>query len=411
MKLGGLERLLPSRSKPTAVTWLLLAAFTSSWNAVEFGGLKLVDLFLVAAFVSVVIHLLANQAVKVARLPRWALIGAGAIAGIGVIHGALGSGGPREFDRAARWLVAALLLPWVAVMIDRRHDIVEPLAKYWAAGIAVAALVATFDKFGLTAVNRGLPGRFLGDSTGRFAGLTVHPNHLGLTCALALPFMLYFYQRQRVWIVLLLIATAGEVISGSRASQAVFVVVGLATILGPMKTKRIVRGTSRAAIAITVWFVASPSSRSEFGPLIRVISGSGTRASNADRAELATAAIAKFLKNPIFGHSMSEYAVGHSIPLQLLATGGAILLVAFTVYVVGAIRASHRLAKQPGADFMKIVTISLMGWFIAGPITNIIADRYMYVSIAIVAVAADRACRLHSDPAQRLILDPPMGVG
>src|SRR4249919_131993 len=100
---------------------LICACAVASWNAVLIAGLQLIDLFLGAALVAAIVVLLANPELPVGRIPRWLTIGVWSVIVIVELN-AITNRSVDELARGGRWLVAALVLPWLCVFAAQRHN-------------------------------------------------------------------------------------------------------------------------------------------------------------------------------------------------------------------------------------------------------------------------------------------------
>ena len=134
-------------------------------------------------------------------------------------------------------------------------------------------------------------------------------------------------------------------------------------------------------------------------PFLRVFSSdSVVQQSNEGRLERARSALEAFRRNPLFGGGFDQLKSGHSVPIQLLATGGIVLFVCFTFYAVMALRQGWRRGARGESDALVIAaTLAHGAWLAAGVVSNAISDRYLYVPVAILAV--DWSRRHHSPPA------------
>ena len=383
------------RRPPLVALAMAFACLVSPWNAVDLKGIQPVDLILGAVLVAVSARALVRDD-PMAKMPAWLVAGCSAILLVGAYH-TLFSQSISQLDRSVRWILAAGLLPWLAVMCSRRWPALgERLALWWVIGIAASASVGIADYFGVTNINDGLvPVPWGGD---RQAGLSAQPNHLGLACAMALPLVAHFTRRRWTAAGVGLLLFGGVIVSGSRAAQAAFVLALLPSLAGPARNRRVVKMTILSAIAIAIALTLSGSARSQVQPLLRIFSehSADTEESNAGRAQLAEQAWDSFLSNPILGGGMDQLSRGHSVPLQLLATGGAVLALACFVYGFGAVRSGRKLARASGDQLVRAAAWSAVVWFAAGIVSNSIADRFLYVPIAVILVARDGELRRRS---------------
>jgi O-antigen ligase len=358
----------------------------ASWNAVLIGGQQPIDLLLGAALVVAIFVLLANPDMSVGRIPRWITIGVWSVIVIVQVNAVTNKSFVELVD-GGRWLVAALVLPWLSIFAARRHHgLGEPLAKAFALGITLSAAVALSDYFGVTSVNYSLTG-VLVNSNGRESGLTSHPNNLGLTCAMAVPLALYFAERSRWWLAVIAVLVGGEVVSGSRAGQVSFALAVVVMLSGPLR--RSIRARRRAVVSLGVILIlvlASSTFREQFAPVIRIFNRSSTSESNLAREDRARAAFEAFKESPMFGRGMSRATGGHQMELQLLATGGIVLLLGFLIYVLGAAREGIRWWRNGGGMFAAAVTIAHIAWLTTALFSNALVDRFLYVPASIIAI-------------------------
>jgi O-antigen ligase len=366
---------------------LVCACAVAPWNAVLIAGQQPIDLLLGAAVGIAIFILLANPEMPVGRIPGWMTIGVCSVIVIVMVN-AITNNSFVELSEGGRWLVAALVLPWLAVLAGRRNPgLVESLAKAFAVGTALSAAVAVSDFFGVTSLNYSLTG-VLVNSNGRESGLTTHPNNVGLACAMAVPIALYFAERSRLWLAVIAVLAGGEIVSGSRAGQVSFALAIIAMLSGPLR--RSTRARRRVLVslgAILILVLVSPTVRDQFAPVIRIFNRSSTSQSNLAREDRARVAFEAFKESPLFGRGMTQATGGHQMQLQLLATGGIVLLLGFLVYLVGAARDGLRWSKSGGGNLAAAVTVAHLAWLATALFSNAIVDRFLYVPASIIAVA------------------------
>lgn len=352
------------------------------------GGQQPVDLLIGAALGLAIVLLLANPGMPVGRIPRWMTIGVWSVIVI-VNLNAIANNSLGEIGRGSRWLVAALVLPWLSVFAAKRDPfLAKSLAKAFVLGVTLSAAVAMSDFFDITSVNHSLTG-VLVNSNGRESGLTTHPNNVGLACAMATPLALYFAERSRWWLAAIAVLVGGEAVSGSRAGQASLVFAAVVMLSGPLR--RSARTRRRVLIsvgAILVLVLGSSTVREQFAPVIRIFNRSSTSQSNLAREDHARVAIEAFRDSPVFGRGMGQATSGHQMELQLLATGGIVLFFGFLIYLLGAAREGFRWSQSGGGMFASAVTVAHLAWLAAALFSNAIVDRFLYVPASIIAIAA-----------------------
>lgn len=378
------------RDRPTsaAAVFLLLAALVSPWNALTLLGQQPVDLFIAATTAMTLVSLLSQRA-TVPRLPQWIAVGFVSIFITTMVHTAAQSSFA-QLGAGLKWILAATLVPWLCLTCSRQTPSFPTwAAKAWVTGIAASASVALSDYFGITAINQTLVGYV--NISGRQGGLTTQPNNVGLTCAMGVPLALYFAQRQRRWSVVVVVLLGGAIVSGSRAGQASFILASLATVRWILPIKGDAKSTKRLLLFGTLSFaallLASPAIRGKLEPMQRLFSNdNAVQRSNEGRIELLKDAIAAFRRNPLIGGGFDQLKNGHSIPVQLLATGGVILFCGFTFYIGFALKKGWQLRNESESGTGPAAAIGVGSWLAAGLVSNAISDRYLYFTVATIAV-------------------------
>lgn len=384
---------------------LVAAAFVSSWNAVSLLGIQPVDVFLAMAVALSTTYLAGG---KMPWVPVWVRWGTVCILVVIVTHQVFPTSATylsKRFIyvpwfvaisghdlmengavRGAKWILALAVLPVLVAESARRNpELVPRLAKAWLLGTAVSALVAVTDLLGVTLINSTLI--VLGGATARQAGLTSHPNHLGMSIAMVGPLAIGVATRSR-WkgLVLILVLTAGVVVSGSRAGQAGFVLAITATLALSNRARRfapLMIVAAGIATAAAVWM--KPNLRDVAGSLFRFdTTDRYVMQSNEERANLSTQAIADFEQRPVDGVGLEILNQAHNIHLQVIASGGVILATGILVYFAGVLRAgfAERRSKDPLGLYL-FIAVSV--WLAAGTFGTQLTDRYLYIPVAALA--------------------------
>ena len=382
--------------------FLLLAVFASTWTGVLIGGLQIVDIALLVA--TALVGLDAVTGGRGFRIPWWIAIGTASVVLVAVLHVALPTGieyyatravvassavdamdgTPGSLLIATRWIIAMAVLPIVAAYLAQtRPAVVRQMAIAFVAGVSVSAIVALSDWAGLSNVSTTLLGS--ASWTGRESGLASHQNNLGFACSLAVPLAVYVFRYARVLSVLALVfATAGAVVSGSRGAQVGVAVAFLAsTLLLQTGRKAVVWGAVLAALSLVLVNVLFPGYLTSSVGLFR-FDGASSAASDTERTIIQRQGWQDFAMSPFDGVGFPVITNAHSVPIQLLAAGGLILLIGFALYIVGAIGSGIK--RRDVMERISVpATICVVLWMAQGVVQNQLVDRYLYVPIAIIA--------------------------
>jgi O-antigen ligase len=406
-----------------ALLMVLLAAFALFWHS-RFGedlsALSAIAVALLAGALATVTmngvrpsaHVALTDAfllaVAIITLPRLAFFGppSGALPGWFVacsllmsVFAVLSSIGVQPDTRtnliaAAEFLTALVGVPLLISMYATSAERLALFSNVWIAFAALNALAGVTDFLKITAFSLLLTGDTRSD---RFSGLSSHPNHLALVCAMALPVALFYFGNSRRLVARLALAAEvillllGVLVSGSRAGIACSAVVIVIQMLfqGRILRSRIVVLAALAVFA-GVWVAASSETRSAdlLRGLHRLTGEESVGASDAERIEMYDRAITDFKESPLLGTGMRNVRHAHNIYLQLAQSGGIDVLGTFAVYIA----ATFYLAWKLSLD--KLLNTSLRGlalalafsvgaWLIQGLWQNAVYDRYLYVPVGL----------------------------
>ncbi|GLZ51837.1 hypothetical protein [Actinomycetospora sp. NBRC 106378] len=414
------------------VTLLACAVATATWNGVSL-GLPLGHLFLAAALV--VLALLAVGGGVRLEVPRWVWPLPAALLLVvvcsvlfpverGYLSGRFGvpidaataaaipSPGIANLLNGVRWIVPALALPLAVCLAvagrepNARTRLARTLTAAWVLGAAVNAAVALADETGLTAISA----HFISvDVGGRQAGLTAQPNHLALSVGLAAPVAVWFvlstHRRERLlWATAAAVMGGGLFVSGSRGG----LVVALAAVVVALAVDRLGRRTllplaGGALGAGTLLVAFFPTMLDRLGTALRLSGAESAAESDAIRARIHAQAALDIEHSPLRGIGLAVMTEGHSIYLQLGASGGALLLLAFLTTAAGALLDGTALARSGGAAAgpARALVVAFAAWLVVGVVENQIADLYLYVPLALLAGLAVSAAPA-ADPTRPL---------
>jgi hypothetical protein len=281
-------------------------------------------------------------------------------------------------------LIGVPLVITASAQIDRRA--VTWVLAAFVSGVAVSSTVAVSDLLGLTHISASLGY----DSISlRQTGLAIHPNTLGVVCALAAPFAVYFLSRSArplIPLAALVLLFAGAALCGSRGAQAaVPVATAVAFFFVPNAAQAFRRLAVSGVIGASVAAIALWRTQPEaFSQIFRFTDADSSAAgSDSERTVLAAQAVSDTLAYPIFGIGIKHITEAHSIYLQVLSCGGLILALGMAIYWAGALRGAWTLTreKEPLGPFLLIAVTT---WLILGAIQNQLTDRLLYYTIGCV---------------------------
>ncbi|WP_186313497.1 O-antigen ligase [Paenarthrobacter nicotinovorans] len=386
----------------TACLFLILAAFTSTWGGLTYGSLQPVDIFLVGAILSLLVHSVFGR--LHVRSSWWITVGALTIFIVGILHVAFPideaykagrfvlvtflqdptSQQAEGWVRGAQWLVAMAGIPILAcTLAGRNPSIVGRVALAWTAGAAVSGAVAISDFLHITSVSNALLGYV--NATGRSSGLTAHPNTLGVSCAMAMSIAVYYIARRRLLGLAMFVSLAGGVIaSGSRAAQVAVVLSLVFTLACSAKTRRrvlpVLLGAS--AVGIIIAFLSGPAALPDLGGIVRFTDASA-EVSDAGRALVLQQGIHDFQYSPIIGVGLEYATSAHNIYIQMAAAGGVLLVCGLLAYFIGAITVGWRVRTVHPLSVH--ILAALIVWLSAGIASNQLTDRFLYFPVACLA--------------------------
>lgn len=417
-----------------AVAPILLASFTSTWAIVKpiAGPLALSD-YLLALSLVITVPLLIIGKVPLA-IPGWIFIPALVIPVCVLVrqidppkdHSNVSRlqiqlDNPDSLHHALIWLAALYVVPFAviaAAAIERR--VVEWVMGAYVAGVAVSCVVAITDMLGMTHIAAGLTYQQSAASpvqydwqTTRYAGLSDHPNMLGMVCVISLPIVIYFMSRmRRTWIpgMAFIALSAGLLASGSRGAQAFSVMTVVVAVLCVPNRRAVVRAISFtmsiivAGGVVSLFTVLADSRRW----LLRFTGGGDpfeAQRSNESRLGLLEQGWGDFQQHPLFGAGLQHIAESHNIYLQLLAAGGVVLLMGMLAYFACILRDCWRLSRN-GMMLARFLMTSIASWLVLGVIENEIVDRELYFTVACVAALVATTKRDQGSLRQPAACDP-----
>ncbi|MGV0795032.1 O-antigen ligase family protein [Mycolicibacterium sp. XJ1819] len=294
---------------------------------------------------------------------------------------------PNNFPKAAFWLAALILVPLAIIACTKLYERTPQLVMgAFTAGVCVSSAVGVSDLMGWTeiAIRFGS-----GGEATRQTGLTVHPVMLGFTCVLAIPFALYFLYFHRfkwIWGIALVLLFGGVLASGSRGAQVGALLFCALSVLFAPRQKVSFRQALLTVVmsGVVVLLVAQLFMGDVLSQLVRFGGGIDAGGSDNQRTRLAQQALDDFQNFPIAGLGLKSIVNAHSIYLQCLQAGGAILLIGMLIYWLWCLRDAWVLARR-GYVVARYLFLSISAWLVLGIIENQLTDRLLYFSIGCVA--------------------------
>jgi hypothetical protein len=344
------------------------------------------DLFLLSLLVPFVARLATKRAL---RVPSW-LILALALVSVSVVAQALiGFDLGADVVPGVLFVVALAGTPLLLSGAARRPGYREILVSAWLLGSALAAVAALLDASGLTAIGPTLTGSAW---DGRFAGLTVHPNHLGLVAVMAFPVALWWLSTQPERLMRIVAATLagllvlGVLASGSRAALISLLAVGVMSLVVQTRHRNgsaisllaLLLGCGLVVGAVTLMLPTTMGNG-----IARLLGQPDSVAVNQDRLDAMTASLSSYYGSPLIGVGFSTVKVANNLALQSLQAGGLLTALGLAVYLLGAIVRGLRTSRVSNG-LGTALSLSLLAWLVDGVFQNIIYDRYLFLPVALV---------------------------
>lgn len=376
-----------------ATALIMGGAFTVSFIALRAGAeISLADLLLGAALAPVLILAIRNRTDPSAgpAVMRWHLpvLGLTSLVVVGGLAGTFTAGDQAlslsELGRFAASSMVVIVLFWLWAPPRRT---LERLCWVLVLGASVNALL------GLVMPKLG----------GRAMGLSTHPNHLALACALAFGVALGLLvsspgaYRRLVLTGCLAILGVGVITSGSRAGL-VGVVVTVAVFLVLTKQWKLVGlgavlvGLVAGAIYFNLFAIG------ELNAVNRMRGDRSSFESDRERMEAAEQTIDIIRLNPVTGSGFESAKAAHSIYLQLWASAGLLGL----AFALGLAVLTLRIlleAKRRHDHLAMGVAAAYAGYLVLGAVSNILWDRYVWVHLAVlVTLVATESAAVNKRP-------------
>jgi hypothetical protein len=312
----------------------------------------------------------------------------------------------RNVGTALKFIVAVAGIPAAyagAALVNPRA--VKALAVAFVTGSSISGLVAFIDHTRVLSIGPYLTHLHASVSLGgRAAGFAHHPNFLAAGLVLATPFacwLLTSHRRTERWLgaACLVSDLLGVYGSGSRGGAVCVVgTVVLSVALLPRTRPHFLAYLFAAGVATVAIAAVFPS----FGlALLRVtrLYGNPTAAgSDQVRAILATQGVADFRYSPVHGIGLQVSTQASQVYLQQLASGGLILFLGVSAYMLGAAWDSFRLSRFDA--LAAAITAAVLGTLALNTFEADLTDRFYYVpeAILVAMLLSRRATRRAEEP-------------
>lgn len=376
---------------------LVVAIPLASWNALRitenmtFGD----PLLLLASLILGATWLLRGHITGVA--PPWILVPPGMLLASGLLA-ILAADDSGSLVQTLRFSVTLAAMPLIVMLAASTRGRLERLADCWLLAAVVTSVVGIVDLLQVTSIGSSLTSTDFLAGTGRVSGLTLHPNHLGLVAAMALPVAASKLSARgcarATGIVALPSLLGGVAVSGSRGALVAGVGGVVMFYLFQSHSSRSPGAAVLAAaiVAAVAVLALSPAAGDQFGVVTRerLDGGSYTTESDTARRSLFADALSEGLDNPLIGQGFERVRAAHNIYVQLLQAGGVLALTGFLIFAIGLMRRAHRFARIPSGAAPALPAIaaasgaSIGTWLLFGVVGNALYDRYLYVPAGLV---------------------------
>jgi len=307
-------------------------------------------------------------------------------AGGGLIHIATNHLPSQNIGIALKFIIAVAIIPvayTAAALVDPRA--VRRLAISFATGSALSGLVAFIDHTHVASIGHYLT--HLPNVSDRQIGFSDHYNFLAAGLVLAIPFacwLLTSYVRRDQWIgaATLLACLLGVYASGSRGGAVCSVGTLLVSFVLLPRTRPHLPSIIGAGVVLTgLIAVAFPSFGFEILKVTRLRGNATAAGSSTVRAEVGAQGVRDFHHSPIHGIGLQVSTQASQVYLQELASGGLILLIGMSVYMLGGLWESWK--RIPTDPLAAAIAGSLIGTLALNIFEADLTDRFYYVPEAI----------------------------
>lgn len=366
-------------------SWLVaLASATATFNGIRIvRNATLADILLLAgALVLIVAFLTARW-----NWPTYSLAGAigATLLGLSVAAStAVSQTAGQDLLAGVFFLVGSVLTPLVVAAAARSPAALEAIAFLWLTSGAVNGAISAIDSAGITTLGPTVTGLSFFE---RSAGLTVHPNHLGLACAMVVPIgvaLILSVPRIPIRVLsaaLTALAVIGVLESGSRGAT-------LGVAIGPavavlLVSRRRIRTLAVAAVLIIAVASLGAFVAPDSASVARLTGQVPVQGSDLQRTDALTQSLHDFTTSPIVGTGYGYARDAHDIYLQVAAAGGAVGLIGLLLLLGAIVQSGVQCTMRSGLSLrLRGLAAGSVGalvtWLSVGIVENPIYDRYLY---------------------------------
>lgn len=278
-----------------------------------------------------------------------------------------------------RLAATAIVFPVVFMFWQPGARTTGRLAGAYVSGVALSTL------YGLL-----VEGPSISDTdVGRYDGLSEHPNALALSGLLAvalLPHVLAQTRPHRRWLWALpgLLCLLGTWYSGSRATLLVLLV--LAVVYPLVENSVRAAGALVLAAGVGLVFIGRLLQSAADNPLTRLFGSGSASGSDLERRTNFARAVEQFRAHPLLGNGFQDDALAaHNIYLQVAVSVGVLGLAAYACILWTGLRPLFRLR-----DPAHLVAYPVLAYGMAGMLTSLLWDRYIWCVLALAFVVVAR---------------------
>ncbi len=375
---------------PVVTVAMMAVAFTAPMNGLRFFRVAATDVVLAVAILGLAVEVLVTKR-RWRPLPPGFTFGTVLVVGGGLI-GTLYAARPGASLASLLPFTLAATVP--VIVLRMWAPSVASLRRYawcWVCGAAVSGTIGLLSTGGIT---------------GRPEGLTPHPNHLAMTCALAGGIALALWLSEVGWRRHVMLGMFGLLIltvvrAGSRAALVGLLVGAVIVVFTTRRLRPAPERIGRGALALLALGVVTGGllitgavEVGEQNAVQRLLGDRSARASNAERLTLLEKNVDRIGDRPLTGNGFEEARQAHNIYVQVWAAAGVPGLLGFVMLIVAVVREGVRTLAEPGVRSMYLASAFLagyVGYLFAGLAQNVLWDRYVWLHVAVILWARTAA--------------------